>query len=91
MDEVLTNQQLQRISDLSGCHRHKRRIECTKKCSKYRTYDGTCNNIENPRKGASNTALRRLLPAVYENGFSTPKGWNKTKLYNGYILDLIIK
>ncbi len=31
-------------------------------------------------------ALRRLLPAEYENGFSVPKGWDAQRLYNGYRL-----
>ncbi len=31
-------------------------------------------------------ALRRLLPAEYENGFSVPKGWDLEMLYNGYKL-----
>jgi peroxidase len=83
----LTFRQLQRISDLSGCHRFKRRVKCSQRCLKYRTFDGTCNNVDRAtRSGAANTALRRLLPAVYQNGFSTPRGWNKSQLYNGYLL-----
>ena len=84
--EVLTNRQLQRISDLSGCHRHKRIVKCSQRCLKYRTFDGTCNNLNSPRRGAANTPLARILPAEYENGFSTPKGWNKSLLINGYLL-----
>ena len=37
-------------------------------------------------KGAANTPLRRLVSADYQNGFSTPRGWNKSQLYNGYML-----
>lgn len=84
--ETLTHRQLQRISDLSGCHRHKRRVNCSNQCLKYRSYDGTCNNIQNPRKGSANTPLKRLLSATYENGFSTPRGWNTSRLYNGHLL-----
>jgi peroxidase len=84
--EILTYRQLQRISDLSGCHRFKRRVKCSQRCLKYRTFDGTCNNLENSRLGSANTALRRLLPAEYQNGFSTPRGWNKSQLYNGFML-----
>ena len=84
--EVLTHQQLQRISDLTGCHRHKRRVNCDSTCLTYRSYDGTCNHLSNPRLGAANTPLKRLLPAVYENGFSTPRGWNRTREYNGFRL-----
>ena len=84
--EILTFRQLQRISDLSGCHRFKRKVQCSQRCLNYRTFDGTCNNMHIPRRGAANTALRRLLPAEYQNGFSTPRGWNKSSLYNGYML-----
>jgi peroxidase len=42
--------------------------------------------LRTARRGAANTALRRLLPAEYQNGFSTPRGWNKSQLYNGYML-----
>ncbi len=84
--ELLTFRQLKRISDLSGCHAYKRKVECSKRCLNYRTFDGTCNSLNKPRQGAANTALRRILPAEYQNGFSTPKGWNKSHLYNGYLL-----
>ena len=84
--DLLTHRQLQQISDLSGCSRYKRKVDCSQKCLNYRSFDGTCNNLKNPRWGAANTALKRLAPAEYENGFSTPKGWNRSMLYNGYML-----
>ncbi|CAF0918628.1 unnamed protein product [Brachionus calyciflorus] len=84
--DVLTHSQLRQISDLSGCFRYKRKVNCSQRCLNYRSFDGTCNNLNNPRWGAANTALKRLLPAEYENGFSTPKGWNKSHLYHGYML-----
>ncbi|CAH0549819.1 unnamed protein product [Brassicogethes aeneus] len=43
---------------------------CTK--SKYRSYDGTCNNLKKPLLGSSNTPYRRLLPANYGDGISSP-------------------
>lgn len=30
--------------------------------------------------------LLRLLPPRYENGFNTPVGWEKGRLYNGFPL-----
>jgi peroxidase len=84
--EILTHRQLQHISDLSGCTRHKRKVQCSSRCIIYRTFDGTCNNLNNPLKGAANTPLKRLLNADYQNGFSTPRGWNKSQSYNGYML-----
>jgi hypothetical protein len=41
---------------------------CTK--SKYRTYDGSCNNLDNPSLGVANTRYGRLLPKKYSDGTS---------------------
>ena len=35
---------------------------------RFRTIDGTCNNLGSPRFGAANIAMRRYLPAVYPDG-----------------------
>ncbi|KDR24107.1 peroxidase-like [Zootermopsis nevadensis] len=43
---------------------------CTK--SKYRTYDGSCNNLENPTLGVANTRYGRLLPQKYSDGLQAP-------------------
>ncbi|KAI9556896.1 hypothetical protein GHT06_016690 [Daphnia sinensis] len=38
----------------------------------YRSFDGTCNNLENPRYGEANTIYQRLMgPATYADGVST--------------------
>ncbi|CAJ0959658.1 unnamed protein product, partial [Mesorhabditis belari] len=39
---------------------------------KYRTFDGTCNNIEKPLMGAAFSALMRLQTPAYDNGISAP-------------------
>ncbi len=56
-DELLDHRQLRRISDLSGCHRHKAKVDCGQVgcVNRYRTLDGTCNNLKDGRKGAANT------------------------------------
>ncbi|XP_060868860.1 chorion peroxidase-like isoform X2 [Metopolophium dirhodum] len=36
--------------------------------SKYRTIDGTCNNLEHPLWGSTNTPYIRLGPAYYDDG-----------------------
>ncbi|CAH2103017.1 unnamed protein product [Euphydryas editha] len=42
--------------------------------SKYRTQDGTCNNLDNPLTwGVANTPFRRVLPADYGDGISSPR------------------
>ena len=43
----------------------------TPKCDKnrkYRTIDGTCNNLRNPRLGQVFTPLQRILPNAYADG-----------------------
>ena len=34
----------------------------------YRTPDGTCNNLGNPKIGMANLPLRRLIPNRYDDG-----------------------
>ncbi|XP_075990865.1 peroxidasin homolog cardinal [Anticarsia gemmatalis] len=51
-------------------------LESTTPCelSRYRTVDGTCNNLANPlRWGVSKTPFRRVLPAEYGDGISSPR------------------
>ncbi|XP_054710141.1 peroxidasin-like [Uloborus diversus] len=84
--DVLSPQKLQLLSNLSGCLVHLQQPSCSDMCfhRKYRSYDGSCNNFNNPRWGSSLTPFVRLLPAQYENGFNSPIGWSRTRLYNGF-------
>uniref|UniRef100_A0A670Z7E8 Thyroid peroxidase n=1 Tax=Pseudonaja textilis TaxID=8673 RepID=A0A670Z7E8_PSETE len=43
---------------------------------KYRTHDGSCNNLQHPMWGASLTAFQRLLKPAYQNGFNLPRGFS---------------
>ena len=36
--------------------------------AKYRTIDGSCNNLEHLQWGQASTAFQRLLPSDYEDG-----------------------
>ena len=36
--------------------------------AKYRTSDGSCNNLQKPLWGAANTQLQRILPPLYDDG-----------------------
>ena len=57
------------------CNESRKSFNCrTSTINKYRTIDGTCNNLQQPLLGASNTAFRRVLLAVYEDGISRPVG-----------------
>lgn len=40
------------------------------KQSKYRTADGSCNNLQRPLWGRSNTAMTRLVPPAYADGLN---------------------
>lgn len=74
--EIVSPAHLSLIANMSGCFRRNLIQKCTNMCfhKKYRTLDGTCNNLQNPSWGSANSALNRLLPARYENGFNTPIG-----------------
>ena len=50
------------------------------KCStdaKYRTHDGSCNNMENTMLGKSITPYKRLLPPAYDDSIGTPRKLSK--------------
>ncbi|XP_063930997.1 peroxidasin isoform X2 [Zophobas morio] len=84
--EILSPDHLNLVAELSGCMTHRFSRNCTDMCfhSKYRSADGTCNNLQHPMWGASLTGFRRILKPIYENGFGTPVGWNKELKYYGY-------
>uniref|UniRef100_A0AAQ5Y2R0 Ig-like domain-containing protein n=1 Tax=Amphiprion ocellaris TaxID=80972 RepID=A0AAQ5Y2R0_AMPOC len=77
------------IANLSGCTAHRRFNNCSDICfhQKYRSHDGTCNNLQHSMWGASLTAFERLLKSVYDNGFNLPRGATEL-LHNGYRLPL---
>ncbi|XP_064487233.1 peroxidasin homolog [Ornithodoros turicata] len=85
---LLSPSYLDLLGEKSGCLQHRQVPDCSDTCfhDRYRTYDGTCNNLQHPMYGASLTPFERLLPAQYENGFNTPIGWTTTKLVNGHTL-----
>ncbi|XP_064860344.1 peroxidasin homolog isoform X2 [Oncorhynchus nerka] len=80
---------LEVIANLSGCTAHRRINNCSDICfhQKYRSHDGTCNNLQHPMWGASLTAFQRLLKSVYDNGFNLPHGAS-SRHHNGHALPL---
>ncbi|KAM4622957.1 peroxidasin homolog [Discoglossus pictus] len=69
------------IANVSGCTAHRRVPNCSDIClhQRYRTHDGTCNNLQHPMWGASLTAFQRLLTSAYQNGFNMPRGLGATE------------
>ncbi|XP_011256334.1 peroxidase isoform X2 [Camponotus floridanus] len=53
-------------------------MECNEKL-KYRSIDGTCNNIENPSWGSAMTAYSRVLFSQYFDGFQQSRRIGHTK------------
>lgn len=84
--EILSPKHLELIAQLSGCTAQRATRNCSDMCfhSKYRSIDGVCNNLLNPTWGASYTGFKRILKPIYEDGFSTPIGWNKGVKYYGF-------
>lgn len=84
--DILSPAHLDLVAQLSGCQAHRIIPNCTNMCFhlKYRSIDGTCNNLQYSSWGASLTGFRRILQPIYENGFSSPIGWSKGKLYFGF-------
>ncbi|XP_063411220.1 peroxidase-like [Mytilus trossulus] len=41
--------------------------------NKYRTPDGSCNNVANPLWGKSHTPFERFIPSFYEDGLDDPR------------------
>ncbi|KAL7064977.1 hypothetical protein AAHC03_04480 [Spirometra sp. Aus1] len=87
MGVQLTAEQLAILAQLSGCVQSQRVNPCEKQLCfhlRYRSIDGSCNNLKNPRWGTALAPFYRLLPPVYENGVNTPVGWSPERLYFGF-------
>ncbi|XP_043916356.1 peroxidasin homolog [Protopterus annectens] len=89
-NELVSPHYLSLIANLSGCTTHRRTPDCSNICfhQKYRTADGTCNNLQHPMWGSSLTAFERILKPVYENGLSLPRGISVQSSYHGHPLPL---
>ncbi|CAG0917148.1 unnamed protein product [Notodromas monacha] len=44
---------------------------------RYRTIDGSCNNLRNPSWGMTNTAMQRILPPTYNDGVWEPRQFSR--------------
>jgi len=60
---------------------HLREASCSDTCfhGRYRSLDGTCNNLDRPLQGAASTPFIRLMLPAYEDGLGLPVGWSGGK------------
>ncbi|XP_045922770.1 eosinophil peroxidase-like isoform X1 [Micropterus dolomieu] len=88
--DLLSDVDLQTLVAITGCAARLRPPQCstTPNLNKYRTITSVCNNLNNPRLGASNTPFTRWLPAEYDDGISEPKGFRNQKI-NNFLLPLV--
>nr|XP_046231744.1 eosinophil peroxidase isoform X2 [Scatophagus argus] len=88
--DLLSAEDLRKLSEISGCAGRVRIPQCrtTQNLNKYRTITSLCNNLQNPRLGASNTPFTRWLPSEYEDGVSEPKGF-RNQTVNNFWLPLV--
>ncbi|XP_053709696.1 eosinophil peroxidase-like [Synchiropus splendidus] len=89
--DLMTPEDLLRLAKLTGCAARIRDPPCraTQNIDKYRTITSVCNNLQNPRLGASNTPFARWLPAEYDDNISIPKGFTRIKPINNFLLPLV--
>ncbi|KAM9820149.1 eosinophil peroxidase [Neosynchiropus ocellatus] len=89
--DLMTPEDLLKLAELTGCAARTRDPPCrtTQNIDKYRTITSVCNNLQNPRLGASNTPFARWLPAEYEDEISAPKGFTKNLPINNFLLPLV--
>ena len=87
---LLTKEEISHMMVEAGCREREefeQLLDCfTPTVTRFRTIDGTCNNLENPFLGAADTALVRLIPGQYEDGISSLRGDIQNK--GGSIFDI---
>ncbi|XP_041978631.1 chorion peroxidase-like [Aricia agestis] len=47
--------------------------KCPPASKRYRTHDGTCNNLNRPRWGSTMTPVQRFIPPVYSDSIQAPR------------------
>ncbi|KAJ4926074.1 hypothetical protein JOQ06_008258 [Pogonophryne albipinna] len=89
--DLLSEEDLNKLSEITGCASQVTFPSCrtTPNLNTYRTATNVCNNIKNPRLGSSNTPFARWLPAEYDDAISQPKGWDRTRRFNNFLLPLV--
>ena len=77
---LLKPEEMAKIYQESGCIELRRQVRCNSPTvNQFRSIDGTCNNLKNPLFGSSDQGFRRLIPAQYEDGVGTARGFLQSK------------
>ena len=87
---LLTKEDLAHIySEIPECLDQRKEIDCNLVpfADVIRTYDGTCNNLDKPTRGASFTKFQRILPARFEDGLQQPHGFRQSKMTENIFRD----
>ncbi|XP_046846471.1 eosinophil peroxidase-like [Xenia sp. Carnegie-2017] len=73
---LLSTKALEDLIEETGCIPEVKDIKCGPETFRYRTINGTCNNLVNATRGAADSVFVRLLPAQYfdAEGLSEPAG-----------------
>ena len=72
---LLTSDEIARMWIESECGELRKVPNCRfPTVNRFRTIDGTCNNLLNPLLGAARTPFARLTPPKYEDGISSLRG-----------------
>ena len=70
----LTNEEVSLMIEESECIAREEPMCFTLFFDRFRTIDGTCNNLDFPFLGAADTAVARLIPSQYEDGIGSLRG-----------------
>ncbi|XP_028393408.1 lactoperoxidase-like [Dendronephthya gigantea] len=62
---ILSPEKLEELIEETGCIPENERPKCPRETLRYRTIDGTCNNLRRPTVGSAPTGFNRFLPAIY--------------------------
>ncbi|XP_028391818.1 lactoperoxidase-like [Dendronephthya gigantea] len=62
---ILSPEKLEELIEATGCIPENERPRCSRETLRYRTIDGTCNNLRRPTVGSAPTGFDRFLPAIY--------------------------
>lgn len=76
--KYLNSSDMERILNVTNCRGSSILYNCLDyRVLRYRTINGTCNNLFFPLNGAANVAFARMLPAEYEDDISQPLGYRQ--------------